>query len=80
MSINKRRGRFDLAQNGREYRRILMDEVYPIYWDEGIAFYPHWNPGYVNPNKKLMRWEQRMYRSWKYNRKKQYKDEKDQDI
>lgn len=74
MSINRRRGRFDLAQNGREYRRILMDELYPIYWDECIAFYPRWNPGFKNTNKQLMRWEQRMYRSWKHNRKKQYKE------
>jgi len=78
MSINKRRAKFDLAQNGKEYRRILMDELYPIYWDECIAFYPLIpNRWAKSSNKRLMRWQQRMYQSWKHNRKTQYKNEKD---
>jgi len=42
------------------------------YWDEGIMTYPRKNKGTKSSNKKLMRYKQRMYLTWKHNRKTQY--------
>lgn len=44
-----------------------------LYWDEGIKFYPRYKLGFKNPNKQIMSYQVRMYRTWKYNRKNQWK-------
>jgi len=46
----------------KEYKCILIKIKYPPYWDDGIIF-----------RKNLFHYQYRMYRTWKYNRKKQYK-------
>ena len=51
MSKNRNRAKLNKAQNGREYHQIGMNEVYPMYWDEGIMFYPRYRKGFRNPNK-----------------------------
>jgi len=61
MSINFNRGRFNKSHNSKEYKRLLMSELYPIYWDEGIYY-----------RKGILSFKYRMYRSWKHNRKNQY--------
>ena len=43
------------------------------YWYEGISFYPLYRRGFKNSNKRIMSYQIRMYKSWKHNRKKQYK-------
>jgi len=43
------------------------------YWDEGINFYPKYRRGFKNPNKVIMSYQVRMYKTWKHNRKKQRK-------
>lgn len=43
------------------------------YWDEGISFYPRYRRGFKNPNKTIMSYQVRMYRTWKHNRKTKYK-------
>lgn len=73
MSTNRSRAAFNKAHNSREYQIMVLNEIYPPYWDEGINFHPRWKRGCVNPNKVLMAHEVREYRSWKYNRKTQYK-------
>lgn len=43
------------------------------YWDEGVYLYPIYRRGYNNPNKRLFSYQMRMYKTWKYNRKTQWK-------
>lgn len=67
------RGRLDKAITSREYKIVLIDLLYPIYWDEGLSFYPRYRRGFKNSNKQLLKYQMREYRSWKHNRKTQYK-------
>jgi hypothetical protein len=43
------------------------------YWSEGINFYPKYRKGFKNPLKRVMSYQIRMYKTWKHNRKKQWK-------
>ena len=74
MSKNKNRAKFNKATSSREYHILYLNELYPPYYDEGISMYPKYRRGFINPNKQLFRYQQRAYRTWKYNRKKQYKE------
>ena len=51
-----------------------MDELYPLYWDEGINMYPRYRRGFKNSGKQLEHYQVRQYRTWKYNRKTQWKN------
>lgn len=62
MSVN--RDRYKKAINNKEYRVMYLNDLYPPYWDEG---FPYKNKTGLYGN------EYREYRSWKYNRKTQYK-------
>ena len=62
MSTNRNRAKLNKAHNGKEYRKLLMMEEYPIYWDEGITYYGN-----------KMSYQVRMYKTWKHYRKTQYK-------
>ena len=73
MSINRRRSKLRSAECSRDYHLISLNEWYPLYWDEGYNFYPYWRRGYKNPNKKIPCQKVREYRTWKYNRKTQWK-------
>jgi hypothetical protein len=73
MSKNTFRAKLKKAQSSKEYLAIQYNINYPIYWDDGVYFYPTYRRGYKNPNKTIERWEQRRYRTWKYNRKTQWK-------
>jgi hypothetical protein len=73
MSINRNRAKLNKAQNNTDYRKLFLDELYPPYYEEGVNFYPRYRRGYKNPNKQLERFKIRMYRTWKYNRKTQWK-------
>jgi hypothetical protein len=73
MSKNRNRSRLNKSTIGREYNILLINDLYPIYWDEGILMYPQTRFGFKNPNKRLMKFEIRMYRSWKHNRKTQWR-------
>lgn len=46
----------------KEYKKEVAFYKYPPYWDEGLRL-----------KGRLQSFEQRMYKTWKYNRKKQYK-------
>lgn len=74
MSKNRNRAKLNKAKNSRDYHQIVMNEVYPMYWDEGIIFYPRYRKGFRNPNKRLQRYKQREYRTWKHNRLEQWKE------
>lgn len=74
MSINTNRARTKLVTTNREYRRLWLRFEYPPYWDEGLQFNPIYRGGFKNPNKRIRNYQRRMYRSWKYNRKNQWKE------
>ena len=65
MSKNRNRAKLNKAQNGREYQNIMLSIEYPMYWDEGIVSH--------SKVKFLMSYKQREFKSWKYNRKTQWK-------
>ena len=44
------------------------------YWDECITFYPKYRRGFKNSNKTIMSYQVRMYKTWKHNRKNQWKN------
>ena len=75
MSKNRNRTTLNKANDSKEYSILYLNELYPLYWEEGISMYPKYRKGFKNPNKQLFRYQQRCYRTWKYNRKKQYKNE-----
>ena len=74
MSKNRNRVKLNKAQNGREYHQIGINEVYPMYWDDGIIYYPKYRKGFKNPNKRLQRYKIREFKTWKHNRKTQWKE------
>ena len=73
MSKNRNRAKLNKATNNKEYWIILLNYEYPIYWDDGIVEYPNYRKGFKNPNKRIFNYQVRMFRSWKYNRKTQWK-------
>ena len=73
MSINTNRKRLNKANNNQEYRKLFLQEMYPPYWDEGCHFYPLYRRGFKNPNKQIYPQKRREYRTWKYNRRTQWK-------
>ena len=73
MSKNRNRAALKNAHNRREYRIIWLNEEFPPYWDEGMYLYPSYRRGCHNPNKRILSYQVRMYRTWKYNRKTQWK-------
>ena len=73
MSTNRNRLKLRAAECGRDYHLISLNEWYPLYWDEGLNFYPYWRRGYKNPLKRISFQKVREYRTWKYNRITQWK-------
>lgn len=65
----------EFTTNSRVYKIITTIDDDP-YWDECITFYPKWRPGFKNSGKPLMAFQIRMYKSWKHNRKTQWKEKK----
>lgn len=71
-----------LFKNSKEGKTTTCSRVYKIvtnpdygdpYWDEYINYYPKWKRGFKNPNKRIMSYQVRMYKTWKHNRKTQWK-------
>lgn len=73
MSINRNRAKFNKAHNNQEYKKLFLQWWYPPYWDDGLNWYPQYRSGYKTPNKRIYPWERRKFRTWKYNRKTQWK-------
>lgn len=74
MSINRNRARLSKAKTNKEYLALRFIDDYGLYWDEGISFYPQYRRGFKNPNKHIMSYQVRMYKTWKHNRKTQWKE------
>lgn len=73
MSKNRNRGFLNQAKNSREYSILWIEENYPLYWEEGLNLYPVWRRGFKNPGKQIESYKVRMYKTWKHNRKTQWK-------
>lgn len=73
MSKKTNRAYLNKAENGRVYHIMLLKDLYPPYWDEGTRYYPKYRPGYKNSKKQILSFQVRMYKTWKHNRKMQWK-------
>lgn len=69
-NLNRQRG--CAITDNRTYRIIVVLDDDP-YWDEGLKFYPTYKRGFKNTNKRILNYQRRMYRTWKHNRKTQWK-------
>ena len=84
MSVNKSRAKLKKANNNKEYNKLQKNEtIYcqicakragsygatcgPVRWTH------YWRAGYKNPRKAIATWQAREFRTWKYNRKNQWK-------
>jgi len=56
----------------RTYKIMSHEHYLDRYWDEGLSF--HKSKGRGKP-KQIQRYEYRKYRTWKYNRKNQWRKE-----
>ena len=63
MSKNRNRTTLDKSITDREYRLMLYEELYPIYWDECKRYYGN-----------KLSYQVRRYKTWKHNRKTQWKE------
>ncbi len=73
MSVNRNRSKSDHITDGRTYRLMEINENYPPYWEEGYRY--HKSKGICKwKTKQLLQYEVRMYRTWKHNRKTQWKE------
>ncbi len=79
MSINYNRARFNAAQSNSDYKILILQNAYPIYYDECWTYYPYKHSARYKKGRKkqILMYQVRMYKTWKHNRKKQYKNEKD---
>lgn len=58
----------------KEYKVATNDKMREWWWDECITYYPLVRTrGAKRPNKQIMSYQVRMYRTWKHNRKTQWK-------
>jgi hypothetical protein len=73
MSKKRNRAKLNKAKTSRVYNLIMFRELYPPYYEEGIMFYPKYRAGFKNTNRRLPKCKIREYRTWKHNRKTQYK-------
>jgi len=76
MSKKRNRAFLNKAEDGHSYKVLLLKELYPPYWDEGGAwYYPCMGPSWAKTwrKKSITRYDYRTYRTWKHNRKTQWK-------
>jgi len=74
MSINFDRSKGKAINDNRTFKVKVVYDQDP-YEDDGIHYYPVWRPMYdQNKRKKQIRsYQRRMYKTWKHNRKTQWK-------
>lgn len=74
MSKKRNRTKLSKAASSKEYNAITTCVEYPMYYDEFWSYYRTLNTHSAKPkNKVILNYQVRMYRTWKYNRMKQYK-------
>lgn len=79
MSKNRNRAKLNKALINIEYKILFLKEKYPPYWDDGLVYYgdnKKHKRGFLwdkRPRKRLLFYQVRMYKTWKHNRKTQYR-------
>ena len=73
MSINRNRAKFNKAQNNKEYNILMKNNNLYCYICARRAGTHLATCAPINYRGNTSSWRFRMYRTWKYNRKKQYK-------
>ena len=59
----------------RKTYKVVTNEMYSDpYWEDYYMRYPRIHRGFKNPHKTLLAYQMRAYRTWKYNRKTQWKE------
>lgn len=74
MSTNRlTRQKSSTTTNNHEYNKICCEK--DPYWDEGISYHNqlNWKKGQKYKQRQITHFQVRMYRSWKHNRKTQWK-------
>lgn len=75
MSIHLNRSKLNNARDNHEYTILFLKDEFPPYWDEGLNFYPRKVHCWAKSSgKKLESYKIRMYKTWKHNRKAQWKE------
>ena len=76
MSVNFNRAGQKWITDRRTYNiKVIYDD--DPYWDEGLHLWPNWNTRYEDNwkrRKQLFSYQMRMYKTWKHNRKTQWKN------
>lgn len=67
----KRETLLKTTDNRKVYRKLQCDP--DPYWDEGLMFYPRRNRGTHHCDPQLLAYQVRMYKTWKHNRRHQWK-------
>ena len=73
MSINRNRTTLKKAICSNDYRKIWLNELHPPYWDDWVYLFPTYRRGFKNSSKQLYPCEVREFKTWKHNRKTQWK-------
>lgn len=77
MSKNRNRAKLNKAFNNNQDKILWIREEYGFYWEETWNTWPktnnkeRWSRNFWG--KKIYQYQYRMYRSWKHNRKTQWK-------
>lgn len=74
MSKHYYRTKFNHSESRSDYNKSILNFYYPDYWDEGW-YHTQRKRGTSNywKCKSLFQYEVRMYKTWKHNRKTQWK-------
>ena len=57
----------------KEYKIATNDKYIDWYWEDMGKSYPRYRRGFKNTHKYLRSYQVRMYKTWKHNRKTQWK-------
>ena len=72
--VNKNGKVAKTTTQNKEYKIQTQDRFLDRWWWEGIKFYPDYRRGFGhNKKRRLMMFQVRMYKTWKHNRKTQWK-------
>lgn len=61
--------------NRKEYKFFTNSKIKEPYWDEGWTYYPKYRRGFKK-SKQILKYQVRMYRTWKHNRRTRWKKTK----
>lgn len=58
----------------KEYKIVTRGWKNDPYFDECWNYYPRYRSGFKNSGKQILSYQVRMYKTWKHNRKTQWKE------